>query len=95
MNVCLHEGMKLQAMLVQAVGLLLKLMSSKPLHFGHCLTVKLKKSQPLSMGEFEPRTTWSLSNAFTSAFKELDPIPRFKATAKLGGFLEARFSGLF
>ena len=37
--------------------------------------------------EFEPRTLWSLSNAFTSAFKELDPIPQFKATAKLAGFL--------
>ena len=37
--------------------------------------------------EFEPRTLWSLSNAFTSAFKELDPIPQFKATAKLGSFL--------
>jgi hypothetical protein len=24
--------------------------------------------------EFRPRTIWSLSNAFTSAFKELDPI---------------------
>ena len=45
--------------------------------------------------EFRPRTIWSLSNAFTSAFKELDPIPQFKATAKLGGFLEARFSGTF
>jgi len=45
--------------------------------------------------EFEPRTMWSPSNAFTSAFKELDPIPQFKATAKLGGFLEARFSGSF
>jgi hypothetical protein len=32
---------------------------------------------------------WSLSNAFTSAFKELDPIPRFKATPKLGEFLES------
>ena len=42
--------------------------------------------------EFEPRTIWSLSNAFTSAFKELDPIPQFRATAKLGEFLEARFS---
>ena len=41
--------------------------------------------------EFESRTMWSLSNAFTSAFKELDPIPQCKATAKLGGFLEARF----
>jgi hypothetical protein len=30
---------------------------------------------------------WSLSNAFTSAFKKLDPIPQFKATAKLGAFL--------
>jgi hypothetical protein len=38
--------------------------------------------------EFAPRTAWSLSNAFTSAFKELDPIPQFKATAKLGSFLE-------
>jgi len=37
--------------------------------------------------EFQPRTMWSLSNAFTSAFKELDPIPQFKATAKLGAFL--------
>ena len=42
--------------------------------------------------QFAPRTLWSLSNAFTSAFKELDPIPQFKATAKLGEFLEARFS---
>src|SRR6266851_5681254 len=39
--------------------------------------------------EFQPRTMWSLSNAFTSAFKDLDAIPQFKATAKLGAFLEA------
>ena len=38
--------------------------------------------------EFQSRTLWSLSNAFTSAFKELEPIPQFKATAKLAGFLE-------
>ena len=37
--------------------------------------------------EFRPRTMWSLSNAFTSAFKELDPIPRFRATARLAPFL--------
>ena len=37
--------------------------------------------------EFASRTMWSLSNAFTSAFKKLDPIPQFKATAKLGEFL--------
>jgi len=45
--------------------------------------------------EFKPRTMWSLSNAFTSAFQELDPIPQFKAAAKLGGFLEVGFSGSF
>jgi Domain of unknown function (DUF932) len=39
--------------------------------------------------EFQPRTLWSLSNAFTSAFKQLEPIPQFRATAKLAGFLEA------
>jgi hypothetical protein len=38
--------------------------------------------------EFAPRTTWILSNAFTSACKELDPIPQFKATARLASFLE-------
>lgn len=39
--------------------------------------------------EFTSRTMWSLENAFTSAFKDLEPIPQFKATAKLGTFLEA------
>jgi hypothetical protein len=38
--------------------------------------------------EFAPRTVWSLSNAFTSALKKLDPIPQFKATAQLSPFLE-------
>ena len=38
--------------------------------------------------EFQPRTLWSLSNAFTSAFKQLKPVRQFQATAKLGGFLE-------
>jgi len=39
--------------------------------------------------EFQPRTMWSLSNAFTSAFKELEPIPQYRAAAKLAGFLGA------
>lgn len=38
--------------------------------------------------EFGPRTMWSLSNAFTSAFKDLEPIPQYRATAKLAGFLD-------
>ena len=37
--------------------------------------------------EFRPRTLWSLSNAFTSAFKLLKPVRQFTATAKLGGYL--------
>ena len=40
--------------------------------------------------EFQPRTMFSLSNAFTSAFKALDPIPQYRATAELATFLGAR-----
>jgi hypothetical protein len=36
---------------------------------------------------FKPRTLWSLSNAFTSAFKNLKPVRQFQATAKLRDFL--------
>ena len=37
---------------------------------------------------FASRTLWSLSNAFTSAFKLLKPMRQFQATAKLGAFLK-------
>lgn len=42
--------------------------------------------------EFSARSMWSLSNAFTSAFKKLDP--QFKTTAKLGKFREFRLPQL-
>ena len=45
--------------------------------------------------EFQPRTLWSLSNAFTSAFKELDPVPQLKATARLASYLQTRASRNF
>ena len=32
--------------------------------------------------EFAARTMWSLSNAFTSAFKKLDPIPQFQGNGQ-------------
>jgi hypothetical protein len=38
--------------------------------------------------EFAPRTMWSLSNAFTSAFKELAPVSQFWATGHLANFLQ-------
>ena len=44
--------------------------------------------------EFRSRTIWSLSNAFTSAFKERHPIPQFRATARPGEFLERRFKDM-
>jgi predicted nucleotidyltransferase len=37
---------------------------------------------------------WRLSNAFTSAFKELDPIPQFRGSAKLDRFLDAESDGV-
>jgi Domain of unknown function (DUF932) len=33
-------------------------------------------------------TLWSLSNAFTSTFKDLKPVQQYQATARLGPFLE-------
>lgn len=38
--------------------------------------------------EFEPRSAWSLQNAFTSAFKQLEPVPQFRATASLGRLMQ-------
>jgi hypothetical protein len=35
---------------------------------------------------FKARTLWSLSNAFTSAFKKLKPVQQFTATARLGKY---------
>src|SRR5258708_19241307 len=63
----------------------LKLQNTLP---GPCMTCIFEPKYE----EFKPRTIWSLSNAFTSAFKELDPIPQFKATAKLGELLEPPLS---
>ncbi|MEQ1762123.1 MAG: DUF932 domain-containing protein [Pyrinomonadaceae bacterium] len=37
--------------------------------------------------EFRSRNLWSLSNAFTSAFKTLKPTKQFEVTARLGQFL--------
>lgn len=34
--------------------------------------------------EFQPRNRFSLQNAYTSAFHQLEPVPRYKATASLG-----------
>ena len=62
---------------------------------GGVVVIAVPESFEPKYQEFRPRTIWSLSNAFTSAFKELDPIPQFKVTAKLGEFLEARFSQSF
>lgn len=36
---------------------------------------------------FTPRNLWSLSNAFTSAFKRLLPVKQFEAAARLGAYL--------
>jgi hypothetical protein len=41
--------------------------------------------------EFRPRTIWSLSHAFTSAFKELDPIPQSRRRPSWGNSLKLGF----
>jgi hypothetical protein len=39
--------------------------------------------------EFSPRTMWSLSNAFTSACKKLDPVPQFQGDGQAGGISQS------
>ena len=41
-----------------------------------------------SHDEFKQPTMWSLSNAFTTAFKDLAPVRQYELTAKLGKFLQ-------
>jgi hypothetical protein len=41
-----------------------------------------------SYEEFKPRTIWSLTNAFTSAFKEARDDRKYELTARLGKFLD-------
>jgi hypothetical protein len=41
-----------------------------------------------TLPDFTPRTEWSLTNSFTAAFKQLDPIPQYRATASLGKFFQ-------
>ena len=52
----------------------------------HLARVVHKEYFEPSYPEFAPRTAFSLQNAFTSAFKLLEPIPMYKATASLGEF---------
>ena len=37
--------------------------------------------------DFRSRNLWSLSNAFTSAFKALGPLKQYEATAKVGLYM--------
>ena len=53
----------------------------------HLMSVVHKHYFEPQYEEFEARNLWSLSNAFTSAFKKLNPIKQFKITAKLGTFI--------
>ena len=42
-----------------------------------------------SYEEFRQSTMWSLENAFTTAFKKLEPVSQFQYTARLGKFFAA------
>jgi len=50
-------------------------------------TVHKEYFEQPSYEEFSEPTMFSLENAFTTAFKKLEPVAQFQATAKLGKFL--------
>jgi hypothetical protein len=41
-----------------------------------------------SYDEFKPSTLWSLENAFTTSFKQLQPVRQYEMAARLGKFLK-------
>lgn len=43
--------------------------------------------------DFRDRTLWSLENAFTESFKELNPLTQYQTTAKLGRFIQPLVAG--
>lgn len=43
--------------------------------------------------DFRDRTLWSLENAFTESFKELQPLTQYQTTAKLGRFIKPLIAG--
>lgn len=43
--------------------------------------------------DFRDRTLWSLENAFTESFKNLNPLTQYQTTAKLGRFIQPLVAG--
>lgn len=43
--------------------------------------------------DFRERTVWSLENAFTESFKELNPLAQYQTTARLGKFITPLVDG--
>lgn len=41
--------------------------------------------------EFQTSNVWSLSNAYTSAFKRLNPVSRYEQTARVGRLIAETF----
>lgn len=60
----------------------------------HLLPVVHSKYFSPENDSFIPGSLWSLSNAFTSAFKQLAPIKHFEVTARLGSFLNEYQEGI-
>lgn len=50
-------------------------------------TVHKEYFEQPSYQEFGEKTLWSFENAVTTAFKKLNPIPRYEQTAKVGKFI--------
>jgi hypothetical protein len=61
----------------------------------HLMTSVHKNYFSPGYDEFRSRNMWSLSNAFTSALKELAPLKQFEVTARLGNYLKSVPEALF
>ncbi len=73
----------------EATGIIYKAFTDAKFPVSLFRTVHQEYHVKPSYDEFQPRTLFSLENAFTTAFKKLQPMQQFEQTSRLGKFLES------
>ena len=73
----------------EATGIIYKAFTDNKFPVSLFRTVHQEYFVQPSYEEFKPRTMFSLENAFTTAFKKLQPISQFEAVSKLAKFIDS------
>lgn len=83
----IHSRQQRQLEASEATGIIYKAFTDNKFPVSLFRTVHKEYFVEPSYDEFRPRTLFSLENAFTNAFKKLQPLQQFEQTSRLGKFL--------